>query len=290
LKKIILKSGLCIGDHLIMGMAIQSLHYQLPKEYETYVDIPQKEIFENNPFIKNAPPFESGEVIKMNYPLIHRSGRISYCFAESYVQYLGEKLNIPLRLQCNKCDLFLTDEEKNKYTNFKPYWIVVSGGKNDYTAKHLSQGILNEVIDNYSGYINFVQPVNNDTHYILKNTKVISNMTIRDMFSLVYNSSGVICPVTSWQHIAGSFDKTCVCIAGAREPQWWIQPYKQQHLLHSVGSLSCCKDPCWKSKVLKENEKDSYCVNPVFLSDQWIPQCIARIKSKEIISLMDRII
>jgi len=280
-----------------MGMAIQSLHYQFPNEYEIYVDIPQKEIFENNPFIKNSP-FESGEVIEMNYPLIHRSGRIAYCFAESYVQYIGEKLNIPLRLQCNKCDIFLTGEEQKKYSNFKPYWVVVCSSKQDYTTKCLSQGILNKVVDKLIGKVRFIQPVkvdNSTDNYMLKNVKVISNLTIRDMFSLVYNSSGVICPVTCWHHIAGSFDKNCICIGGNREPLWWVQQYKHQHYLHTAGAnLECCNLPCWKSRIIKlgdnsDNDK-SLCDNPIFYEDQWLPECLIKIKPETIVDTIERLL
>ena len=51
MKRIILKSKLCLGDHLVMEMALRSLHIQCPKEFITAVDIPQKDLFNNHPLI-----------------------------------------------------------------------------------------------------------------------------------------------------------------------------------------------------------------------------------------------
>ncbi len=292
LERITIKSGLSLGDHIVMLMAIESLHIQFPKQYITATDIPQKDLYNNHPAISKS---KVGDVIEMHYPLVHKSNQISNNFADGYCDYLGGQLGIPLKLQVNHAHLYLSEQEKNKYKGQK-YWVIVCGGKNDFTAKHLSQGILQEVVDHFIGRINFVQPVKMEhTHYPLQNVKMLSKLGIRDLLSLIYNCEGVICPVTAHQHIAGVFSKPCICIGGGREPVSWVQPYPAQHYIHSLGTLSCCKEKaCWKSRVIKledgDKQDNSLCEKPVFYKDQWIPTCLARIKAKEITSVIERIV
>ena len=291
MRRIILKSKLCIGDHLVMEMALRSLHIQFPKQYITAIDIPQKELFNNHPLISGS---NTGDIIEMHYTQVNRSNQVANSFADGYCIYLGEQLGIDLKLQTNKPNVYLTDLEKKKYKELGKYWIIVCGGKMDYTAKHLPQGYLQKIVDHFIGDISFVQPIKKEhMHYPLKNVRTISNMNTRDLLSLVFNCEGVICPVTSFQHIAGALEKKCICIGGGREPASWVQQYQYQHYLHSIGTLSCCKKGCWKSRVVKlgDNNKqdDSLCEKPVFLDEQWVPTCLARIKPEEIISLINRI-
>jgi ADP-heptose:LPS heptosyltransferase len=275
-----------------MEMALHSLHMQFPKQYITAIDIPQKDLFDFHPLISRS---NSGDVIEMQYPLVHKSNQIANSFVAGYIDYLGQKLDIPLKLQVNKPHLYLNEEEKKKYKELGKYWVAVCGGKSDYITKILPHGHLQDVVNHFIGKIQFVQPIKKEhIHYPLKNVKVISKLSTRDLLSLIYNSEGVVCPVTAHQHIAAAFDKPCICIGGGREPVSWVMQYKFQYYLHSVGTLSCCKDKgCWKSRVIKINDNqkhdNSLCEFPTFYDDQWVSKCLTQIKPIEIISLMERI-
>jgi ADP-heptose:LPS heptosyltransferase len=292
MERITFKSELALGDHIVLLQVIESLHIQFPKKYITGLQIPQKELWRNHPAISAIS--KEARIITTHYPLVQKSNQIANTFADAYANYIGEQLNIPLTIQNNHANLYLTDAEKKKYKNIGKYWVVVCGGKADFTAKHLPRGHLQKVVDHWVGRITFVQPIKLEhIHYPLENVWKISDLNTRDLLSLVYNCEGVICPVTCFQHLAGAFGKPCICIGGGREPSTYIQPYPKQTYLHTVGMLSCCKEKaCWKSRVVKLNdgrEQDqSLCDKPIYFADQHIPACLGRITGDEIINIMER--
>ena len=220
-----LKTELPFGDCVVMTAAIHSLHIQFPNQYKTGVDTNHNDLFLNNPHI-SADALDKFKTIEMNYDSIHRSNSVSCNFINGYVDDLAQQLNIPLKLQTDKPHLYLTQDEKDKYKDMAPYWIVVVGGKYDLTCKHLCKTYMQQVVDQFIGDIKFVQSVRKeDMNYVLENTTVVRDITKREMFSLVYNSQGCIGPVTSWQHVAAAFDKPYICVAGGREPVQWLSNY-----------------------------------------------------------------
>ena len=118
MRRLVLKSNLCFGDHCVMEMSLHSLHLQFPKEYITAVDIGQKDLFNNHPFISKSI---TGDVIEMHYNLVHKSNQIANSFADGYVNHLAEALDIPLKLQVNRPHLYLNETEKKKYKEFGKY-------------------------------------------------------------------------------------------------------------------------------------------------------------------------
>lgn len=296
MERIKLISDLSLGDHVVMLAAIESLHLQYPKQYITGVKIPQMELYKGHPAISPGP---NGKDIKLHYPDVHKSNQVANSFLDGYCHYLGKELGVELQPQVNHSHLYLDEKEKKKFSGEK-YWIVVSSHKMDFTTKCLSQKYLQEVVDHFIGKVKFVQPVKendkNTINYPLNNVRIISKLNVRDMMSLVYNCEGVICQVTSWHHLAGSFEKPCICIGGNREPSSWVMQYPNQHYLHSAGcKLKCClQKSCWKSRVIKLNngsQQDmSLCENPCFYDNQWLASCILQIRPSTIIDTLERLI
>jgi ADP-heptose:LPS heptosyltransferase len=108
----------------------------------------------------------------------------------------------------------------------------------------------------------------------------------RQLIRLVYHSKGGIGPVTFLQHICAAWQKPYVCLLGGREPVTWVS-YPFQHILHTVGQLSCCKEyACWKSRVL--GPSDSLCEQPVLDGLRPVGRCMSLIRPQEAINLINR--
>lgn len=287
MRKITLSSGLPLGDIVVLTAAIHSLHRQFPNQYETATKTQHQDVFKHNPNVVKHT--KEHEIIKVNYPSIHKCNDISNMFLNGYVDDLATSLDIPLKLQTNRPHLYLTDEEKAKCEDKKPYWIVLCGGKTDFTAKHLPRAYLQEVVNYFIGRVQFVQPCRqDDINYTLENVDRLLNLNRRELFSLVYNCEGVIGPITSYQHVAAAFNKPYIAVAGGREPTTWISNYPKQQTLHTIGALECCRDrACWVSKVIKEKDTDSVCVAPVYYNQQWCPKCLLKITPTWIIEVMN---
>jgi len=285
-----LKTELPPGDCLTLTAAIYSLHKQFPNLYKTSVETKHNEVFKNNPNISKKD--ETYVDIEANYPSVHRCNQVSSCFINGYTEDLATQLEIPLKLQTNRPHLYLTDEEKNKYQDEKPYWVIISGGKSDFTCKHLPQDYLQQVVNNQIHKTKFIQPIRStDINYPLENVKRLLNISLRETFSCIYNCEGCIGPVTLWQHIAAAFEKPYICVAGGREPATWIQ-YPNQHTLHTIGTMDCCKEACWKSRVMplmNDKHDKSLCENPIFYEQQWVPKCLLKITPNQITNTMEMI-
>jgi ADP-heptose:LPS heptosyltransferase len=147
-----------------------------------------------------------------------------------------------------------------------PFWIIVSGGKRDYTTKLWSTERLQSVVGHFSGRIAFVQ-VGASEHSHPPLTGVIDlrgKTDLRQLIRLVYHAQGVLCPVTLLMHLAAAVEvksgfpknRPCVVIAGGREPPHW-EAYPHHQFIHRVGTLSCCDNGgCWKSRVLPLGDRD----------------------------------
>src|SRR5258706_6787323 len=130
-----------------------------------------------------------------------------------------------------------------------PYWIIVAGGKYDYTIKWWHFRRYQKVVDHFLGKIQFVQ-VGETGHFHPPLHGVIDlrgKTNLRQIMRLVHHAQGVLCPVTFMMHLAAAVEapagrlqeRPCVVVAGGREPPAW-EAYPAHRFLHTVGALPCC--------------------------------------------------
>ncbi len=122
---------------------------------------------------------------------------------------------------------------------------------------------------------------------------------LRTLIRLVYNSAGVVCPVTLLMHLAAAVPlppggkrlRNCIVIAGGREPAHWEQ-YPGHQFLHTIGQLDCCAaGGCWKSRTAPLGDGSpldkpgSLCRN---VTSFGMPRCMEMITSAEVCQQLER--
>ncbi len=303
MRKLILSNNQSPGDIVMLTSVIRDLKLKYKGEF--LIDVRSNNaIFENNPHISRVFDNEPNvETIDMHYPLIHESNKKPYHFIHGFRKYLEDQLNLEIPITEFKGDIHLSEQEKNTNIIDKKYWIIVAGGKYDFTAKWWNPEWYQKVVDHLKGTISFVQ-CGEEGHWHPPLNKVINMVgktSTREFISLVYHSDGVLCPVTFAMHLAAAVppkystpkNKPCVVIAGGREPAHW-EAYTGHRFLSTNGCLSCCDvGGCWKSRCQKigdGDEKDikNVCVKPKKLSDKlYIPECMYMIKPEDVIRAIE---
>lgn len=324
-RKIIFHNPLSPGDILAMSSAIRDLHIKYPNQFITGVDTPCNAVFENNKYITWGMKKEDPDVefIRMEYDMIHNSNEGQFHFIHGFYHDMELKLGVELP------EVIYRDKEKkhimSEYRKFKPhidlsddekgwisqvheitgkdtrFWIVVSGGKFDYTAKWWSPHRMQKVIEAFPE-MTFVQ-VGQKEHYhpeLIGNNVInlIGQTSVRQLVRLMYHADGCICPVTFLMHLAAAvpvkdgrpLERACIVIGGGREPQQW-ETYPQHRYLSTTGCLPCCdRGGCWKSRVEAigdgddKDKDDSLCTMPVRTEgDIVIPKCMDMITAQDVI-------
>jgi len=148
-----------------------------------------------------------------------------------------------------------------------PYWLVVAGGKFDFTIKWWHFRRWQAVVNQLREKVLFVQ-VGDQAHYhpALKGVLDLRGQTsLRDLVRLVYHAEGVLCPVTMLMHLAAAVEpkpggppqRPCVVVAGGREPPSW-EAYPGHSFLHTIGQLPCCaKGGCWRARSVPLGDGDT---------------------------------
>lgn len=304
MRKLILHSNLSPGDIVTMTAAVRDLHAAHPGKFLTDVRTPCPALWENNPRVTPLND-EDAEHIHLEYPLIHQSNQLPFHFIHGYRMNLAAQLGIDIPAGPFKGDIHISDEEKGWFSQVReitgtdePFWIVVAGGKRDFTAKLWDparwQGVVDQLLS--TGKIKRIVQVGEKghAHPALRNVIDLRGKTdLRQLVRLVYHSAGVICPVTSLMHLAAAVPtktggiRPCVVVAGGREPSQW-EAYPGHRYLDTIGTLPCCSNGgCWKSRVspLGDGEKhdESLCVRPVKSGNAVIPQCLQMITVNHVV-------
>lgn len=311
-RKIVLENYLSPGDIIMLTAAVRDLALTYPTQFLIKVRTSCGELWENNPYLadfdENAPDVE---VIRCEYPLIQQSNHVPYHFIHAFRLFLNEKLGIHVRPHAFKGDIHLSDEEKawmsqvEEITGVLPtkFWIIVAGGKTDFTAKWPDPDKLQEVVDHFQGQVQFVQcGEGGHVHPPLEGViNLVGKTDLRQMVRLMYHASGVICPVTMFMHLAAAVEtkqgqpknRPCIVLAGGREPVHW-EAYPHHTFMHTAAALPCCDDGgCWKSRVIpladNSEQNNSLCEAPVQSSaGRWLPKCQTMFSSEEIVMAMNR--
>ncbi len=172
MRKLILTNFQSPGDIVMLTAAVRDLHLCYPNQFITDVRTPCPQLWENNPYITPIRESEGGvEIIRCEYPLIHKSNFAPYHFIHGFIDFLNERLHLHIKPAVFKGDIYLRDSEKQKTSQVKEitgedtkFWIIVSGGKFDFTAKWWSHESYQQVVDHFWGKLRFVQ-IGENHHY-----------------------------------------------------------------------------------------------------------------------------
>lgn len=291
----------------MLTAALRDLHLSYPGEFITDVHSPCSALFENNPWITKLSDIDPRvEVIDCSYPLIHTSNKAPYHFIHGFIDFLNDRLDLKIRPTVFKGDIHLREEEKSwmsqvhELTGFDtPFWIIVAGGKYDYTIKWWSVERYQKVVDHFKGKICFVQTGDAGHHHKpLDGVIDLRGKTdLRQFVRLVYHAQGIITPVSLAMHLAPAVptrpdrpnSRACVVVAGGREPTQW-EAYPSHQFLHTIGALPCCMEGgCWKSRTVpigdgdEKDEPGNLCVDVV--GD--LPHCMDMITADKVIEAVE---
>jgi len=245
----------------------------------------------------------------MHYPLIHQSNQRPYHFIHGYPLYLEDQLGLRIPVTKFHGDIHLTDDEKQRPAvcdelNIpERFWIIVAGGKFDFTTKWWNPQSYQSVVDHFRDRIHFVQCGEKDHwHPRLKGaTCAVGKTGLRDFIRLMHHAEGVVCPVTFAMHLAAAVEtnsgsksiRPCIVIAGGREPAHW-EAYTHHQYISTNGTLSCCQiGGCWKSRCQLVGDGDpkdrrDLCENPVTVAPNLrIPQCMDMITPADVVRRID---
>jgi len=309
-RKVILRNYQSPGDILMLTAAVRDLKLSYPNiliDVRTSVN----DIWENNPHLtKLDKKDEDVEIYEASYPLIHTSNQGQYHFIHGFRCDLEDKLKLKIIPTAFKGEIFISEQEKSWVSQIEEekgivndFWIIMAGGKYDYTAKWWNPDYYQEVVNHFKGKITFVQ-CGEEKHWHPKLKGVINligETDFRQFIRLIYHSVGVLCPVTFAMHAAEAIEskkglkhRPCVVISGGREPSQW-EKYPHHRFLETNGAIDCCNDGgCWKSRCQKVGDGDdkdekNMCIYPIKLKNRnlSIPKCMNMIKPADVIRAIE---
>lgn len=324
-RKIVFVNGQSPGDGVALVFAIRSLHETHPGKFITDLRCPYGQLVEGDPCItpldENDP---SVEVIQATYETIHESNQKPHHFIMSFLKDMETAVGVNIKPTNFSGFLHINEQEKYWYSAVYqelnkdvPYWIIDAGYKNDYSAKQWEFERYQAIVD-ACPEVTFVQIGHRDeqgwhVHPELKGDNLIDMVgktDLRQLMRLVYNSFGVITPVSMPMMMAYAVpphprfrrnSRACIVIAGGREANHWQMGPNHQYL-HACGMLDCCDmGGCWKSRMepldfkpmLKHEveaeaaKNASLCLRPVVTeSGQKIARCMDMIKAEDVIKIV----
>ena len=317
MKKLILRNHQSPGDIVMLTAAVRDLHRCYPEKYLTDVRTSCPELWLENPHLTPLEESDPGvDVIDCHYPLIARSNHLPKHFLFAFIEFLNERLGLRIEPTAFHGDIHLHESERQWTPQVMeltgedtPYWIIVAGGKYDYTIKWWDAARWQQVVDHFRGRLQFVQ-VGRAGHHHPALAGVIDlrgKTDLRQLIRLVHHAQGVVCPVTGIMHLAAAVpvragrpqNRACVVVAGGREPPAW-EAYPHHQFIHTNGQLMCCdQGGCWKARTVARgdgDEKDrpeALCVLPMVVREKkqangemrydFLPRCMEMITAAEVI-------
>ncbi len=292
MRRLILRSFQSLGDVLMLTAAVRDLHQAAPGQFQTDVRTSCQALWENNPYLTPLCEADPGvEVLDMHYPLIHQSNQRPYHFIHGYAQFLEQQLNLRIAVTRFQGDVHLSAQEKQGPPPGagegvpERFWIVVAGGKRDFTAKWWGPASFQKVVGHFRGRLTFVQcGEQGHWHPPLQGVvNLLGRTSTRDFVRLMYHADGVLCPVTFAMHLAAAVETR-----PGSPPHWEAYPHHQ--FLSTVGALPCCADGgCWRSRCQRIGDGDdkdvhNLCEYPVQVSAELrIARCMHLITPDDVI-------
>jgi len=307
MRRLILRNTQSPGDIVMLTAAVRDLHLTYPNQFLTDVRTSCPALWEHNPYLTPIAEDEPGvEVIDCEYPLIHKSNDAPFHFIHGFIQHLNQQLRLAIQPTQFRGDVHIAPIEKTWYSRIEeilgaavPFWIVVAGGKFDFTIKWWDHARFQQVVDHFQDRVLFVQVGERDhAHQPLQNVIDLRGSTdLRQLVRLVYHAQGVLSPVTLLMHLAAAVEtrpgmprnRPCVVVAGGREPPHW-EAYPHHQFIHRAGALRCCEQGgCWKSRVVPLGDGDEKdlpqhcCVDVVGA----LPRCMDLITPADVIRAIE---
>ncbi len=303
MRKIVLTNFQSPGDIVMLTAAVRDLHRCYPGQFITDVRTSCPQLWENNVFIAPLDQTEPDvDTIPCEYPLIHQSNTLPYHFLFGFIDHLNARLSLNIRPTAFKGDVPLSSLEKSWMSQVQeltgedtPFWIVVAGGKYDFTTKWWDPDRYQDVIDHFAGRIQFVQVGETQHHHPPLNGVIdLRGQTdLRQLVRLVYHAAGVLTPVSLLMHLAAAIEtkpgmprqRACVVVAGGREPPQW-EAYPHHQFIHTNGALPCCDDGgCWKSRVKPLGDGDEKDLPEHLCTDVVgeLPHCLDMITAGDVV-------
>jgi ADP-heptose:LPS heptosyltransferase len=306
--KLLLRNCQCPGDVLMLTAVVRDLHRTHPGRFLTAVDTPCGDLWLHNPHVTALAALgQPDRVLDCEYPLIHQSNQRPFHFIHGMALDLEAKLRLRIPISAFKGDIHLSEDERRMPSPLAalgyngPFWIIVAGGKSDFTAKWWNPDSYQTVVDHFRGRRRFVQ-CGEAGHWhppLTDAINLIGKTSLRQFVHLMYHADGVFCPVTFAMHLAaavplrpGQINRACVVVAGGREPSHW-ESYPGHQFLHTQGALDCCATGgCWKSRCQVMNDGDArdhdLCTKPVQVKpDLHIPRCMDLITPRRVIEAIE---
>src|SRR5262249_12804861 len=151
------------GDIVMLTATVRDLHRAHPGKFITDVRTTAAPLWEHNPHITPLDERDAGvETIAMHYPLIHDSNTTAHHFIHGFTQFLERRLDVRIPVTDLKGDIHLAGEEKGwmsqvEETGFRgSFWLMMAGGKYDFTAKWWNPESFQQIVDHFAGRILFV--------------------------------------------------------------------------------------------------------------------------------------
>lgn len=256
-----LDSVLAAGDAVVLSAAVRDLHRCYPGRFRTAVSTCENnQLLAASPYLtpaadlanplvlhgrKDDPrdPRPADHPLHFGYPAIQQSTQRPLHFLAGYLECLNQVLGLHVRLTEFRGDIHLTDAERGTRPRAEPYWLLLAGGKADYSAKIWPAHRWQMVVNMLRGRIQFVQAgAAQHGHPPLQHViDVRGKTTLRQLAQLVYHAEGVACGVTGAMHLAAAFNRPCVVVAGGREPEHW-EAYTAANRLATMRHF----DPAWE--------------------------------------------
>jgi len=309
-RRIRLRSYQSPGDLVAASASLRDLHLAHPGQFHTDLRTSADDLFRHNPWVTKLIEADGHiETIDLHYPLVNQSNQRPLHFLHGFALHLEERLGVRIPLTQFRGDIHLAESEKELPAPLAalgvegPFWILIAGGKRDFTAKWADPAMWEAVVRHFDGRILFAQ-CGEAAHWqprIPGAIDLVGKTTIREFVRLIYHADGVCCPVTFAMHLAAAVPtkpgkptlRPCVVVAGGREPAHWEQ-YPGHAFLDTVGRLPCCAaGGCWKSRcqlVGDGDPKDSHdvCERPVQITpDLRIAECVHSITAADVIRAVE---
>ena len=229
---------------MMMTAAIRDLLRCYPGQFVVGVDTTAKEVWENNPYLQQ-PNRRSAQTLKLGYPLIHQSNQSGLHFIQGFIHDLNKKLNLRVRLTEFRPDIHWSQKELDNPLVQGDYWVIISGGKADFTTKWWDAARYQQVVDRLADIVPFVQiggkPAGGGARHFhppLHNVvNLVGKTNLREAFRVCLHARGILTPVTCFMHLAAALAKPAVVVAGGREHYTW-EAYNLETLRRNMAYAS----------------------------------------------------
>jgi len=300
-------NGLAPGDYVVTTALLRDLQVAYGGKYQAYFDSSFSPIYAHNPNVTVLKPRDPDvEVVTLCYRSemeASRSGARRHFVRSLHIDFL-QKTGIDVPLTLPRPDIYLSDYERETSPIAGRYWLLLAGGKSDFTVKHWDFARYQQLVDALTPHgIQIAQSGSTAPGHIHPLLSRVHNLVgwgyLRELIWQIYHAEGVICPITAAMHIAAALEKPAVVIAGGREEPWWeaydnnwnqfgpaAPPVSVPHVfLHTLDKLPCCTGRgCWTNKIVATDKDKNACKQLAARAAGVapLPECMNRITVEQV--------